>query len=242
MRISRTIVLFTAGWVVFALAACAPSWLAQTSLRPAFDAHPTLAHFITKTLLVLFVVGAVLLDRQRTWADYGFRRAVRKVAWWTVGGVGALLGAAATTAILLTPARGMTFLREFGFLGMVLSVWLYSSLTEEIFVRGWFQTAVADERSVALRQRALSGAVVASAFFFGSMHLTLFFRGADVLTALIIVPATTLLGLAAAIFRERYKCLLPAFVTHVAFNVGGVAAGVVVNVIALVATGKAIQK
>ncbi len=235
MKTVRTVVLFAGGWVVFALAVAA-------SAIPPLDAHPILSQVTLKTLLVLFVLAAVLLDRRRTWADYGFRGAARPVPWWAVIGVGLLLGGAATTMVLLTPAKGMTFLRQFGFVGMVLVIWLYSSLTEEIFVRGWFQTVADAGQKVKLLSWTLSGAVLASALFFGSMHLTLLLKGGDVLTAVIIVSATTLLGLAAAIFRERYQGLLPAFVTHVAFNVGGMAAGIAVNIIALATTGKIIHK
>jgi membrane protease YdiL (CAAX protease family) len=242
VKILRTTFLFAIGWLVFAIASATPALLERLGLGALFDAHPTLPHFVTKTLLAVFVVLVVAADRRRTWADYGFRRATSKVPWWSVIAVGTLFGALATAAILLTPARGMTFLQQFGFLGFIVSVWLYSSLTEELFVRGWFQTAATRGPTVAIAGRSLSVAVVASALLFGSLHLSLFWKGTDVLTVVIIVCATTLLGLAAALFRQRYESLIPAFVTHVAFNVGGLLAGVIINIVAMIATGRPIQK
>jgi membrane protease YdiL (CAAX protease family) len=187
-------------------------------------------------------VIAVAFARDCTWSDYGFRAPVRKTSWWRVIGVGGLLGALATAAILLTPAHGMTFLRSFGFLGFVLSIWLYSSVTEEIFVRGWFQTVADRGQRLSLAGRSVGGSVLASALLFGALHLSLLWKGSDALTVVIIVAATTLLGLAAARFREQYQSVVPSVVTHIAFNVGGFVAGVVINIVSMVATGKLIQK
>jgi membrane protease YdiL (CAAX protease family) len=243
VKATRTIALFALAWLVFAVTSAAPVALAGTRLGALLDAHPTLPHFITKTLLVVFVVLGVAFDRGRSWSDYGFRAPVRRTAWWRVIGVGGLLGALAAAAILLTPAQGMTrFLGSFGFLGLVLSIWLYSSVTEEVFVRGWFQTVADRGQRVSFAGRSVGGSVLASALLFGSLHLSLLSMGSDALTVVIIVTATTLLGLAAARFREQYQSVVPSVVTHISFNVGGFVAGVIINTVSMVATGKLIQK
>lgn len=241
MRTFRTQLLFIAALFVFLLASTVPAALRQTGMGALFDAHPTLAHFIVKSLLLLFVLIAIALDRRRGWSDYGFQRAQSPVVWRPVVGMGAILGAVATTLILLTPAQGMTFLRQFGLLGLVLSVWFYSSLSEELFVRGWFQSIIDHDAELVIGGRRFKVAVVVSGLLFGSMHLTLFWKGTDALTALIIVSTTTLLGFVAATYRERYQSLIPAFVTHVAFNVGGFIAGMIINIIAMVATGHPVK-
>ena len=144
-------------------------------------------------------------------------------------------GLLATILVLVTPALGMSALFEgFGFLGMVLSVWLYSSVTEEIFTRGWYQGAVTPpDEAPAASGRA---AVVSSAILFGSMHLSLVWMGADPWTVAIIVAGTTLLGLAAAIARHQSASLVPPILVHVLFNVGGFVAGVVHTVVTMTRT------
>jgi ABC-type dipeptide/oligopeptide/nickel transport system permease component len=84
--------------------------------------------------------------------------------------------------------------------------------------------------------------VLASALLFGSLHLSLLLMGTDALTVVIIVTAATLLGLAAAKYRERHQSVLPSVVTHIGFNVGGFVAGLMINVVSMVVTGHLIKK
>lgn len=71
-----------------------------------------------------------------------------------------------------------------------------------------------------------------------SLHLTLLAKGCDLWTVAILVAATTVLGIYAALDRHRSGSLGPPLATHVAFNVGGVLGGVLVALAALLATGQ----
>lgn len=145
-----------------------------------------------------------------------------------------LLGMLATTAIVFSPAAGMRHMfAGYGLVGVIAGIWFYSSLGEEVFTRGWFQTLAAEgDRPGDTVRRS----VVASGLLFGSMHLPLLFR-TDGWTVLFIVTATTLLGLVAAHFRARSGSVWPAFVTHVSFNVGGAVAGIVLTLVSLATNG-----
>lgn len=59
------------------------------------------------------------------------------------------------------------------------------------------------------------------------MHLPLLWSGVGLGTALLIVTATTLLGLLCTDARERTGSILQAFGSHIFFNVGGVIGGIV---------------
>jgi membrane protease YdiL (CAAX protease family) len=136
---------------------------------------------------------------------------------------GLILGALATASVRLAGGAGIPALKKMGLLGIIGTVWILSSVAEEIFVRGWFQTWVA-------RIRGEDGAAVRwlSASLFSAMHLTLFFRGADPPTARVIVVATFALGYCCAWLRQRSGSLRPAIAAHVAFNIGGLLAGIAI--------------
>lgn len=48
-------------------------------------------------------------------------------------------------------------------------------------------------------------------------------------------------GIVAARLRERHASLVPAIAAHVAFNVGGFVVAIVVQIVAVVATGRPLQ-
>lgn len=198
---------------------------------------PWLPHAALKTALIVFSLVAIALDRGRTLATYGFRRSA-SAGWLRVVGAGMLLGVVATTAIVFTPAQGLRGMFEaYGPLQVIAWVWFYSSLSEEIFTRGWFQTLAATGDVPGTAPRS----VIASGLLFGAMHLSLPFRGADGWTVAIIVTMTTCLGLFAARLRARSGSIWPPVVAHVAFNVGGAVAAVLLTIASL-ASGGAIPR
>lgn len=182
----------------------------------------TASHALLKTSLLLISLLLMVWDGRGLRA-FGFVPATG-ARWGRVVLSGLGLGALATTLILVTPAKGLAVVREMGFLAVVVGVWLGSSLAEEVFTRGLVQSVIAPGGKPIW---GLSPAALASGLLFGALHLSLAFKGADPWTVAILVPATTALGLVAAHFREATGSLWPAFVTHVAFNVGGGLAGVV---------------
>ncbi len=226
----RTLSLSPASAFVLGLAIFAALW---TAIRLAGDdaggsLSPVFEQTTLKTALVVVSVLWMLTD-SRGLAAFGFTPA-RGMRWRRVLGSGALLGAVTTLLVLTTPAEGMAkVLGSFSLLQIVTVIWIWSSFTEEVFARGLVQTWIPDRGKLDLPfvGERWSAPVVASALLFGTMHFSLWFQGVDALTTAIIVTATTCLGLLAGGYRERSGSLLPAFLTHLAFNVGGFAAGVV---------------
>jgi hypothetical protein len=225
--VTRIAASFVVAWAVFGPLLVLDLLLARTG-------PPWLAQAVVKSGLLAFSVAAIAVDRRRSFAAYGFRRP-HSMQWLRATATGVLLGMLATTAIVFSPAAGMKHMFEgYGLLGVIGWIWFYSSLGEEIFTRGWFQSlAAAGEPSGGVVRRS----VVASGLLFGSMHLSLLLRNSDGWTVFIIVMATTLLGLVAAHLRAMSGSVWPAFVTHVSFNAGGAVAGVVLTVASLATNG-----
>ncbi len=105
-------------------------------------------------------------------------------------------------------------LKDYRFYQIVLVIWFWSSVTEEVFTRGWLQSSLPAWRWIV------------SGLFFGSMHLTVWWAGADLATSAILVAATTLLGLLCGRLRDRHESLTPAIAAHMSFNVGGLLGGI----------------
>jgi membrane protease YdiL (CAAX protease family) len=181
-----------------------------------------------------FALGAMAASR-RPFAKFGFRRPAPARGHFMLWGLA--LGAASTGVILALGLKGMRGrLAEYGLPGIVLWVWIFSSVVEEVFCRGWFQTlaAAGENDSYSERSRA---AVLWSAALFGTMHLTLLFGDIERAAVAIIVLSVTALGYVCATARARTGSLRPAIVAHVMFNVGGFLAGVIYTIAYRIATG-----
>ncbi len=105
---------------------------------------------------------------------------------------------------------------------IVLLVWVYASICEEVFVRGLYQSCLApvvQYRLPVFRKWSLSAPVVLSGLFFGGMHVVVWPRMGP--KALVIMAVAAILGIIAARYRERTGSLVPAILIHALFNIGG---------------------
>jgi len=233
------VLLFVLALLLFTALAFLPRLIGVVSGDSGFAHSTWKTQFVIKTGMILIaLVGIAIVGCGFRGA--GFRRAAEKGWAWRAILLGASLGGMVTLVIFFTPAQGMTFLRQLGLGGLVLWIWFYSSVAEEIFVRGRFQTALASNgtTTVTVFGKKVTSSVLASGLLFGTLHLSLIFHGVDWWTVAIVFLGTSLLGLIAAHLRERYESLLPAIFAHVAFNVGGTLVGIIVAILTMVMTGK----
>jgi membrane protease YdiL (CAAX protease family) len=217
-----------------ALGVFAAAFLAARVLpEPVTTRHPWARQAVTQGLMAV-VALVTMAARRRPWAEWGFRRPAPtrgRFALW-----GLALGAAGTGVILAVGLRGMRMLAAYGLSGIVLWIWVISSVVEELYCRGWFQTLAGGSEGDATGERARA-AVPWSAAQFGAMHLPLFLGGVEPAAAVVIVLAVTALGYVCATARARTGSLRPAVAAHVMFNVGGFLAGVSYTIAYRVVTG-----
>lgn len=204
------VAVFAAGWAMFAASG------AIAKLAPA--GPPWLHQLVLKSVLAVLSLAAIRIS--------GFRfERTGAVPWMRAIGVGLAMGAAASFVILLAGGKGMRgVMQGYSFPAIVLVIWIGSSVSEEIFTRGWVQTAL--DR---FRDRTIAGLpapVFVSALLFGSLHMSLYRTGADTVTAIAIPVFTFALGIWAGLLRHRTGSLAPAIAAHVAFNVGGAFGGI----------------
>jgi membrane protease YdiL (CAAX protease family) len=232
-RIPRLPLAFMGGIAVFVAMQLAAEQVEASGLFPS----PLWSQYGFKSLLLIGTLLCMALDvssrSPRRWADFGFRGTTRSdllLYIFAIAG-GVLIGATGSLAIVLSPAEGMGAVvgRFPGLLDIILGVWIWSSLTEEVFVRGLVQTWMDDgvRRGVRVGRLFISRTVLASGLFFGLLHLTIARAGCDALTVLIVCTMTAVGGTACAWLRERSRSLLPAVVCHVFLNVGGMVGGII---------------
>jgi membrane protease YdiL (CAAX protease family) len=165
--------------------------------------------------------------------DVGFRAPARSI-WGASIGLGLMLGAVGTLVVLVSGLQGLRkAMKGQSFASIVVWVWIVSSVVEEVYCRGWFQTSTMPEVA-----QASFVALLPSAVLFGSMHLLLLSAGVDRASVAFVVASTTVLGLLCAWARVASDSLYPAIAAHVAFNVGGALGGIVYAIAYRGVTGK----
>lgn len=201
---------------------------------PATARYPWARQAVIQGLMAAIAIGAMATSR-RPWSEWGFRRPAPPWGHFLLWGLA--LGAASSGVILALGLRGMRErLAAYGLPGIVLWIWVISSVVEELFCRGWFQTLAGDGEDDATGERARA-AVPWSAALFGAMHLPLLFGSIELAATVVIVVSVTALGYVCATARARTGSLLPTIAAHVMFNVGGLLAGVIYTIGYRVTTG-----
>ncbi len=229
-------------WLAFLIGATifvAARWLSSATVDDSLtEAYPWLTHALLKTILIVAALGGGLIVTGGHLRRHGYRWP-SDLKWWPAIWPGLLLGACGTTLILITPAGGMDMSKLGSGLAVALSV-LYSSFSEEIFTRGFIQSLMGHltDAKVNLVLGRVSIPAITSGLLFGSLHLSIYFGGSDVLTTVIVVTYTTILGIVAGHLFEKYDSIVPAIIVHVAANVGGIGGGIIGVIIRFLITGE----
>ena len=179
--------------------------------------------FITHSLMLLLSLAVIGICSRGRFSEFGlttgnYRFRLKILLWVLPTGI-------LSSLALLAPEAGDSpgFLRDMTQLQLVVFVWFYASLCEEVLTRGLLQTLLSGSDSGGTRNRIFTMPVVVSGLVFGAMHLVL----VGPLGKMAVVPVilTTLLGFLAAHYREKTGSLIPAIIVHALFNVGGMLPG-----------------
>jgi len=188
--------------------------------------------FFTHTLMLLLSLAAMMWLSKGKLSQYGltvgtFRCSAKYLLW--------LLPTTVISILETIGSRGdptPTSSLPFSPLTVVLFVWIYASISEEIFVRGLVQSYLSPFSQYRIKisnQRSISFPVFFGAVFFGLMHIVLWPRLGP--AALVPIAFATLLGFIAGYYREATGSVLPAIVIHALFNIGGTVPGWIVSLL-----------
>ena len=182
-----------------------------------------------KLIMLILSIGVILFINNGSLKGYGFNKPKRinyiKLVLLTMGFT---YGAMIIGNIVFIKILGGLFPIESGaksfpipnsIIEMILTVWIWSSICEEIFVRGLLQGFMKN-----LRDRKvwiLSYSVIISGLLFGLMHLGLLIAGMNPWFVGFIVFFTTNIGLLTAYYREKSDSLFPPILIHFLANLFG---------------------
>jgi membrane protease YdiL (CAAX protease family) len=196
--------------------------LQLTNLWPVPDEGWVPSSFITHTSMWMLSVLLISILARGDFGRYGFTRGTYrftpKIFLWAIPtSILSIMGYLASRWMEAAPE-----LTEFSYLQDVLFIWIYASISEEIFTRGLLLGFLRDLRMYGINlfgRWRLSVPVLFSAFYFGGMHVVR--RGTMGSGVISVIVLATLLGMVTGYYRERTGSLIPAIIIHVLFNVGG---------------------
>jgi len=181
---------------------------------------------VMKLYMLIMSIIVILLINKGSLKNYGFRGTKNfnyfRMSWVTilitlitfiVGGI-IFLG---ILSHLFPMENNKSLPKPSSLIEMVLTVWIWSSLCEEVLVRGLVQGFIGHLKQKVFWKISLS--VLVSGLFFGSMHLFLLNAGMGVWFVGLIFFNTTIIGLLAAYYREKSESLIPPFLVHFLANV-----------------------
>jgi membrane protease YdiL (CAAX protease family) len=229
----RALIGFIWGLALF----LAVAWLLKLGLGSAAIKSAAVSQIVLKTTLALVaIIGWKLQGRPSS--EMGWRRADwwkrSYLVWFAIAAASMMAGSVA--AVFLGVRHPVA--AQMGFLQIVVVVWLLSSLSEEVYVRGLVQSWITEPDDEHDINSAMEPSIVSSALLFAAMHAPLMSSPMGVKGGLAIVLSTFGVGWACAVLRARSNSLWPAIACHVAGNVAGVPGGILGVILYRLAFGR----
>ncbi|NOR44855.1 MAG: CPBP family intramembrane metalloprotease [Candidatus Delongbacteria bacterium] len=135
-----------------------------------------------------------------------------------------MYGVIATSMLTWVGGEGNPLTADLSRIEIILLVWIYASISEEILFRGVVQTIIAKKtkRVIKVLNRSISVSVFVAAIIFAMDHLgPMLLIGASTARIIIIVLFVFTVGITAGHYREKTGSLLPAVIIHMFSNIGG---------------------
>lgn len=183
---------------------------------------------IFKLYVLILSISSILVINRGSLKEYGFRFPEKtnyfKLSLLTVGmTIGSMIiGYVIFLGVLnhIFPSENMTgFPEASSFLERIITVWIVSSICEEVLVRGLIQGFMNQLKGKKIMRLSLP--VIISGLFFGAMHLSLLTSEMGHWVVCLIVFFTTTIGILAAYYREKTKSLIAPILVHVIANIVG---------------------
>jgi membrane protease YdiL (CAAX protease family) len=141
-------------------------------------------------------------------------------------GISVILKKSTIPAVAGETVEGHALLASMDPLQIILFVFFYASIAEEILFRGFLQNYLHPLKTGGFRlfKRQISLPVIIAALAFGAAHLVLIKTGANMMFITRIVIFTSCLGLVAGYYQEKHNNNSYAIIVHMAGNLPAVIA------------------
>ncbi len=183
--------------------------------------------FINHTAMLVFSLVVMLIVSKGKLTRYGFR-ITKDLRLWKVVLWGAGIGIISTLTLIILPGEESQLPEGFSFLQVVIFIWIWASICEEVLMRGLIQTSLGalSKYGFVVFKTRISLPVLITAILFGLVHTAQSFMGGDTVQVIAIVAFAFILGLVAGYYREKTESLIPAILVHMFANIGGSLIGI----------------
>ena len=188
---------------------------------------------LAQSAILLFSILVIVIRGKGNFADFGFR-IPKNLYFWRIAPLSLMYGVIATSIITWVGGDGNPLAADLSRIEIILLVWIYASISEEILFRGVLQTIIArkTKRVVRVLNMSISISVFATAIVFALDHIgSMLLTGASTAGIIVIVLFTFTVGITAGHYREKTGSLLPAIIIHMFSNIGGALPVIMLNVI-----------
>lgn len=176
-------------------------------------------------MFVFSLILILILSRGKN-PEYGFKIGENLRLKQTII-VGFIAGLIITSTTLYLPIKPPPGTEEFSFIQVVILIWIYASICEEVLTRGLIQGYLwpLKQFGFSLFGFRISIPVLVAALFFGAMHIALLTVGLDGFSVGAIVISAFIMGIIAGYYREKTGSIIPAIIIHMLFNITGTIIG-----------------
>jgi len=183
--------------------------------------------FITHTLMLLLSIIAIYIfkkDVNYKIALPKFKKILKPVLVGLIATITISILMTIVTMVLGGKVEMHPAMKTMSPLQVFIFVFIYASIAEELLFRGFLMNFLKPLKAKGIKifKKKMSLPVIISALAFGLAHLILITTGVGVLFLLKIVVFTTMLGLIAGYYQEKYDNNAYAIIVHMSGNLMGV--------------------
>ncbi len=178
---------------------------------------------LAQSVILLFSILVILIRWKGNFADFGFR-IPKNLYFWRIAPLSLMYGIIATSMLNWVGGEGNPLAADLSRIEIILLVWIYASICEEILFRGVVQTIIAKKtkRVFKVLNMSISVSVFVVAIVFAIDHLiSMLLTDASTAGIIVIVLFTFTVGVTAGYYREKTGSLIPAVIIHMFSNIGG---------------------
>jgi len=218
MRILIAMVLW---WFILMLASAG-----TMTLQTMSPGRPWLSGLMMQSGILLLSLLAIALFGKGRFSQFGFARPSQRF-FRPAAIFGLTLGVIAGVAQVVIRTDANPAVDDLSFLQIVLLIWIWASICEEVLYRGLIQSYLApfSNRGITLFGARISLPVAIAALLFALSHAMLLTLGMAPGAVIAIVIFALLLGALAGYWREKTGSLLPAIIVHMSGNIAGACVG-----------------
>ncbi|MCP4582751.1 MAG: CPBP family intramembrane metalloprotease [candidate division Zixibacteria bacterium] len=218
--IGRILITLLVAMAIIIIASAIMMSLSEASLL--LEKNSWLMGFIPHTAMLVLSTLILLMLGKGNLGQYGYKLP-SDFSFTKIVMLPLVFGVAANIILAYLPKTDSFLPEGYSFPQIIIFIWLYASVCEEIYTRGLIQGMLSPlaQHGLTILKTRVSLPVIIGAAFFSLMHLMAFATTMPSVTLIFFLLVAFLLGVLAGNQLEKTGSLIPAIIIHIIFNVSG---------------------